>query len=434
MAKWYLRSLNLGTNSEELDIVDKPFRFPQGTTEEHVYRALLLVRTYSFYAAKVKKERPVDTQSGVDGSRTYHAPTEHPAALDLVPLALIFHVALGLALEWHLMLTHGSESPASINWKRFGFPDPVMEPHRCTRHGRPYSNLPPNAIPAYPSNILPCGPEVCTHAMRELYTVFRDVIDTTHWSSIDKMALGKFKNYLGHRKRLSNVCTAYLRTLDIGSMTRMAHPWESVQVIMAGGDYPTQVYFAALYVLKTYRESVDFDRNTLDGVPLDWIFYAAILIAGDVLSDTPYTTSAVLANLGFCHPIESQTKRWVCPSHGFLKQQRDQEDEHVVGQKRLGVMTVRERRTLRKERQVIREAVDREMAELQGREVEVCPGPITSGMGPISYMLCDGVFPCIDGILRLRDYMLAQAFKWNLSFQTDTKGFADFERYMAGQL
>ena len=80
------------------------------------------------------------------------------------------------------------------------------------------------------------------------------------------------------------------------------------------------------------------------------------------------------------------------------------------------------------------EATEKAMSESQGREIEVGPGPINSGMGPLAYMRCDGGFPCIEGMLRLKDYMLAEVFKWNLPLQTDAARFTQFELYMKGQL
>ena len=80
------------------------------------------------------------------------------------------------------------------------------------------------------------------------------------------------------------------------------------------------------------------------------------------------------------------------------------------------------------------EATEKATSESQGRKTGICPGPINSGMGPLAYMRCDGGLPCIEGMLRLKDYMLAEVFKWTLPFQTDAVRFTQFELYMKGQL
>ncbi|TEB19482.1 hypothetical protein FA13DRAFT_1802192 [Coprinellus micaceus] len=404
---WYLRSLRFGTHKDRLLGSSTRLLLPADVADDTLYRAFMYLKRY---------------QKSVEDQRE-QLRTRFEDRMDELPLVLSFYLALELAIlevgtpRSELEIIKAGVKPSPIpDFGKYGF----VEAERCSEH-RPDSETSTSARDdgtrivkkAYPhSKDLHCGPDVCCHGMWVLFLYFKNrVLQADSASSLSEAdEFAEFKIKLLKQEYIAKVCAAYLKSLKFGTISSTL---ERVAVMHSTKAWPWTTYAGGLFLLHRYKASPHFaDGHAPRDVELELAFYASFAIANALVrSDDEEFLGAryIFARLGFPHALEERTRRRICKKHVEAAMARA--------------------RTKREERRDKRRRGEDGEGRV-GTLLTISPGPVTSGISAREYMGCDEGVVCTDGMVRLKDYMLAMVFKWDLNvhFEPDRSEFLEFER------
>lgn len=396
LCKWYLQKLSPDADQlrRQGDILHIPDNLPNDT----IYLALFLYRRYYPY-----RERAL-------------------------PLKISFYLALVKA-------TQMTRPKNIIDFGVYGFPDAQKQPRECIHHGMPFVANAQEIRQAFPSTTLKCGPHVCKSGMLTLYDAFAKMVDIRGWVK-NINTFNAFRKELLGLEYGAKICTEYLKTLDFGSKAGiLSTPFELVQAFSYRQKIPFSLrsYYAALFLLRKYRDSANFDASALADIDLCSVFYATVAIALPMFYENEHTTKArtLFIHLGFPQPKDTvgngngSANGMACEHHSALQDTRREEEDRWT-EKGSG-MTKREwtRMTV---------GITEFLMMKHGMEIEIAPG-MPMGRGARQYMGCDEGVVCADGMVRLMDYLLAYAFKWdvNIHLNGESSEFLKFEVDVAVQ-